>query len=179
MHSQAFVFSPGQRVVWVAAVTVGWCSGGLVRYSFTYHQGPITSRSETLDLHGMVRGTFNFLDSTGSIKTRHYDYRAEIGRPWVNVSPSKDEFSPQKTEFSFADIKLDPMFQHHDDSEDRVKESDVVTEEPESVQHVTTILPPEPEPEPEQRKAKEADTPESIPASAPTTPASIAANESV
>lgn len=139
-----------------------------MRYSINYRQGPINSRSETLDLHGMVRGTFNFLDSTGNIKTRHYDYRIEVGQPWVNFSPPQAHFSPQKPDYSPPDANADPLFQHDDDSEDGVKESDVATEDPELAKDVTTILPPTDIPEPKQFKAEEAaaDVQEELPSSA-------------
>lgn len=159
----------------MAAVTVGWCSGGLVRYSLTYRQGPITSRSETLDLHGMVKGTFNFLDSRGNIKTRQYDYRIQVGQPWVNISPPQVQYSPQKPDYSPPETRADPLFQHYNDSEASVKESDVATEEPELVQDATTILPPTDIPEPKQGKAKEADIQEELPASV----AAVGATESV
>ncbi|KAK4306871.1 hypothetical protein Pmani_021339 [Petrolisthes manimaculis] len=164
------------RVLCVSAVAVGWCSGGLVGYSFTYHQGPITSRSETLDLQGIVRGTFNFLDSRGNIKTQNYDYRADVvQQPWVNVSPSQVfEYAPQKTEHVSPDTtEVEPVSQDGDNNnnEDNVEESDLATEEPE----VTTIPPLMDIQEPKQDKPKESGDPENSSASTTATATTVVA----
>lgn len=61
----------------------------LVRYSFNFLGGP-TSRLETLDASGIVRGTFNYLDSQGHVKVQHYDYTAQVGSPAVNfIEPAQ------------------------------------------------------------------------------------------
>ncbi|XP_068221009.1 cuticle protein 6-like [Palaemon carinicauda] len=43
----------------------------LGQYSFGYSGGP-SSRSETRDAFGVVRGSFNYVDSEGKVQTQHY-----------------------------------------------------------------------------------------------------------
>merc|ERR1712183_272378 len=43
----------------------------LGQYSFGYAGGP-SSRAETRDAFGIVRGSYNYVDSEGKIQTQHY-----------------------------------------------------------------------------------------------------------
>lgn len=88
------------QVVACLAALAGPGGTQLVRYSFNFLGGP-TSRVETLDASGTVRGSVNYLDSLGNVKVQYYDYAAQVGAPAVNF------IEPQAYEH-FAPVKQSP-----------------------------------------------------------------------
>ena len=133
----------------------------LVRYSFNFLDGP-TSRVETLDAFGTVRGAFNYLDSEGNIKVQNYDYMAQVGSPPVNFiesaqAPEAVTLQPAKPapelthEVSEATPDTPEPTQEAAESVHEVPEtpqdiSEVAHEAPESIPSIPDATPSIPEP---------------------------------
>merc|ERR1719495_1838386 len=66
------------------------------QYSFGYAGGP-SSRSETRDAFGIVRGSYNYIDSEGEVQTNHYVADAlgfRVSGTNLPVAPDVPEVAP-------------------------------------------------------------------------------------
>ncbi|XP_063851880.1 proteoglycan 4-like isoform X2 [Scylla paramamosain] len=160
-------------VVCLAALAVpGYAQ--LVQYSFNFLDGP-TTRMETRDASGIVRGTFNFLDSQGNLKAQHYDYTVQAGPPAVNfaepvpapqgaapVQPA--EAAPEHTDEASHTAPASPeLTQEKSDpapeAPEPIQDVPAVTEAPEPTTSTPVATPATPEPTTEPPTPKTTESP--------------------
>ena len=151
-----------QQAVVCLVVLAGPSYAQLVQYSFNFLDGP-TTRLETLDASGIVRGTFNFLDSQGNLKEQHYDYTVQVGPPaekFVEPVPAPDgvapvqpsETAPEHT--NVASHTTPELTQEESapgpEGSEPIQDVPAVTESPEPTTSTPEVTPATPEPTTEQ-----------------------------